>query len=226
MPTVILLRHGRTSANAQGVLAGQARGVHLDDAGRAQAEAAGARLAQVHLSAIVTSPLERTRQTAQAVAKAHDKAIQVTSDKAFIECDYGDWSMKKLSSLAKKPLWQTVQLHPSGAVFPRGESMAAMQHRAVDGIRRWNAKVGERGVYLVVSHGDVIKSIIADALGMHLDNFQRISVDPASLTVISYTSLRPFVVTVNDNGGDLSYLRKRPGRRTSDAAVGGGAGRG
>lgn len=226
MPTVILLRHGRTTANATGVLAGDARGVLLDEVGKAQARAAGERLADVRLSAIVSSPLERTRATAAAVRNAHSKDLAVNTDRRFIECDYGDWTMKKLSVLAKKPLWQTVQLHPSAATFPNGESMAAMQHRAVAGIRSWNAKLGDRGVYLVVSHGDVIKSIIADALGMHLDNFQRISVDPGSLSVIAYSTLRPNVITVNDATDGLAFLRKRARKSTNDAVVGGGAGRG
>ena len=224
MPTVVLLRHGRTTANATGMLAGQIKGVQLDEHGLHQARAVGERLAQVPLRAIVTSPLERTRATAQAVATARRRPMALTNDADFIECDYGTWSGKKLSSLAAKPLWRQVQLHPSAVTFPNGESMVAMQHRAVSGIRAWNDAVGERGVYLVVTHGDVIKSILADALGMHLDNFQRINVDPGSISVISYTELRPFVVKVNDTGEDVSYLRPKKRTRSSDAVVGGGRG--
>ena len=224
MPTVILLRHGRTTANAGGVLAGHAAGIALDDVGEAQARAVGERLSGVRLSGIVTSPLERTKQTARIVAGQRRRKIPIRMDRSFIECDYGDWTMKKLSTLAKKPLWSVVQTHPSSATFPNGESMAAMQHRAVAGIRRLNAELGDRAIYVVVSHGDVIKSIIADALGMHLDNFQRISVDPCSLSVISYTPHRPFVVKVNDTGEDLSYLTPRTKKQGSDAVVGGGSG--
>ncbi len=224
MPTVVLLRHGRTTANATGILAGQLKGVRLDDAGIAQAKSVGERLAGVPFKAIVTSPLERTRATAKAVLEAQRRSVAITNDADFIECDYGSWSGKKLSALSTKPLWRTVQLHPSAVTFPRGESMTAMQHRAVSGIRAWNETVGERGVYLVVSHGDVIKSILADALGMHLDNFQRINVDPGSISVISYTALRPFVVKVNDTGEDVSYLMPAKRARSSDAVVGGGRG--
>lgn len=224
MPTVVLLRHGRTTANATGILAGQLRGVALDEHGQAQAIAVGERLSTVSLAAIITSPLERTRATARAVAQFQPRMRTLTNDRAFIECDYGDWSGKKLSALASKPLWTTVQQHPSAAVFPNGESMSQMQHRAVSGIRHWNASLGEKAVYLVVSHGDVIKAILADALGMHLDNFQRINVDPGSLSVVQYTTLRPFVVKVNDTGSDVSYLMPARRRRSSDAPVGGGRG--
>ena len=127
-------------------------------------------------------------------------------------------------------MWKVVQAHPSAAVFPgdQGESMAHMQHRAVSAIRDWNERLGPEAIYAVVSHGDVIKAILADALGMHLDQFQRIRVDPCSVSVVDYTPLRPFVGRTNDTGGSLDGLVRRPGRkrrrRTSDAAVGGGAG--
>jgi broad specificity phosphatase PhoE len=85
-------------------------------------------------------------------------------------------------------------------------------------------------VYGVVSHGDVIKAVLADALGMHFDQFQRLVVDPSSVSIVTYTPLRPFVVRVNDMGSDLGFLvpRKKRSRRArsaaSDAVVGGGAG--
>ncbi len=129
-------------------------------------------------------------------------------------------------------MWKVVQSHPSAAAFPgaSGESMAQMQHRAVSAVREWNATLGDLAVYAVVSHGDVIKACLADALGMHLDLFQRISVDPCSVSVVSYTPTRPFVLRTNDTGGDLSWLAAPPKRRrgrkaASDAEVGGGAGR-
>jgi probable phosphomutase (TIGR03848 family) len=138
-----------------------------------------------------------------------------------------------LKTLTKEALWKTVQQHPSAARFPEGESMTAMSSRAVGAIRRWDATVetehGPHAVWVAVSHGDVIKAILADALGLHLDAFQRIVVDPASLSVVRYTPGRPFVVTMNTSAGDLSHLRppQRKGRSrkvSSDAAVGGGAG--
>ena len=229
MATVILLRHGRTAANASGTLAGT-RPVPLDDTGQLQAKAAGERLAGLPLAAVVTSPLPRCQET---LALALPE-VTPQVDARLVECGYGEWEGQPLGKLAKDPLWKVVQQHPSAAVFPGGESMAAMSARAVAAVRDWDARVtaehGTGALWLACSHGDVIKAILADALGVHLDAFQRIVVDPASVTVISYTPLRPFVVRVNDTGTALSSLvpkgkpRRRRSDRDSDAAVGGGAG--
>lgn len=230
MATVILLRHGRTTANAGGTLAGH-QPVELDDTGRAQARAVGVRLAAAGVvpRIVLSSPLIRCRQTVDEALPG----VAVTDEARLIECDYGDWSGQPLQTLVKNPLWPIVQQHPSAAAFPGGESMAGVSSRAVAGIREWDARAtaeyGPDAIVFACSHGDVIKSIVADALGMHLDLFQRVTVDPASLTVIRYTPVRPFLIRLNDIGGDLSGLRppkrKRRSRRvTSDAAVGGGAG--
>lgn len=230
MSTVILVRHGRTKANADGILAGWSPGVFLDEAGEAQAVAVAERLAPVPLAALIASPLDRTQQTADAIAVAQRADLPRHTDDRIGECRYGDWTGRALGELAKDPMWAVVQSHPSAAVFPgpEGESMREMQHRAVAGIRDWNGRLGDDAVYAVVSHGDVIKAVLADALGMHLDQFQRITVDPCSVSVIRYTPHRPFVLRTNDVGGDLSALAANPGRkrrrRSSDAAVGGGAG--
>lgn len=229
MPTVMLVRHGRTDANASGTLAGDTPGVRLDATGRAQASALAERLAPVPLAVVVTSPLERCRETAEAILSGRaDPAISV--DERLTECRYGEWTGRPLTELSRTKLWRRVQAHPSATVFPGGESMRAMQARAVDAVREHDSRISEQGgdsaVWAAVSHGDVIKSIVADALGLHLDLFQRIVIDPGSVTVISYTDLRPFVVRLNDTGGDLSGFRpkRRRRRRSSDAAVGGGAG--
>jgi probable phosphomutase (TIGR03848 family) len=227
--TVILLRHGRTTANAGGVLAGWTPGVQLDESGAAQVQAVGERLAKVPLAAIVSSPLERCRQTADAVAAGRE--LEVQTDDRLGEARYGDWTGRTIKELVKEPLWKVVQQHPSAAVFPgpEGEGLAQTQARAVAAVREWNAKLGPEAVWLACSHGDVIKAILADALGLHLDQFQRIVVDPASVSVVTYTETRPFVVRVNDTGGDVSGLipprrKKRRGKASSDAVVGGGAG--
>jgi probable phosphomutase (TIGR03848 family) len=232
MATVVLVRHGRTSANASGTLAGRTPGVRLDDTGTAQAERAGARLAAVPLAAIVSSPLERCRQTARLIARAHPAAPRVSSDRGLTECDYGEWQGRPLKELAKEKLWKVVQGQPSAAVFPGGESMATMQARVVDAVRRHDAAVeaehGPHAVWVAVSHGDLIKAVLADALGMHLDLFQRIQVDPASISVVRYTEARPYVLATNSHEGDLGWLAPAPARRrtrrSTDAAVGGGAG--
>jgi probable phosphomutase (TIGR03848 family) len=234
MATVILLRHGRTSANASGTLAGRSPGVHLDDVGVTQVERAAERLAVVPLAELVSSPLDRCLETAKAVAARQAARPRVHRDKSLTECDYGEWQGRKLRDLARLALWRTVQTNPSAATFPGGESLPEMQARAVSAVRRRDDAVtaahGADAVWLAVSHGDVIKSVIADALGMHLDLFQRIQVAPAAISVIRYTEARPYVLASNTHEGDLAWLAPKPGRkrgrRKADpgAAVGGGAG--
>ncbi|MET9094942.1 histidine phosphatase family protein [Streptomyces cyaneofuscatus] len=238
MPTLILVRHGRSTANTAGVLAGRTPGVLLDERGTEQAAALPARLSALALAAAVTSPLERCRQTLQPLVDARP-GLPVHTEERISECDYGDWSGRKLAELSDEPLMSVVQQHPSAAAFPGGESMRAMQARAVDAVRDWNDRIeaehGEDATYVMCSHGDIIKSLVADALGMHLDLFQRIHVDPCSVTAIRYTRLRPFLLRVGDTG-DLTPLAPREqavgadavpsgaGDATSDAAVGGGGG--
>jgi probable phosphomutase (TIGR03848 family) len=226
MATLILVRHGRTTANASGVLAGRTAGVRLDSLGRKQAARAGDRLAAVPLVGIVTSPLERCRQTTRAIVERQAGDAAVVTERGITECDYGQWQGRKISELAKEDLWSVVQSQPSAAVFPDGESLPTMQARAVAAIRRhdaaFEAEHGPGAVWAAVSHGDIIKSILADALGMHLDLFQRIHVNPASISIIRYGSSRPDVVATNTDAGDLSWLAAKP---AEDAAtVGGGAG--
>ncbi len=232
MTTLFLLRHGQSSANSGGILAGRTPGVHLNETGHKQAARAAESLANVTLDAMVSSPLERCQETIGYVAAGRRRKVR--TDDNLIECGYGSWTGKSIGTLAKEPLWQVVQAHPSAVQFPGrgGESMLGMSQRAVAAVRHWNAKVGDNGVWLACSHGDVIKAIIADALGLHLDQFQRINVDPASITVIRYTPLRPFVMQLNATDTPMegfvppapkSGQRKKP---SSDAVVGGGAGRG
>lgn len=230
MATVILVRHGRTTANASGVLAGRTAGVKLDHLGRDQAKRAGERLAPVPLAAIVSSPLERCRQTSRAIVLEQQDAPTVSIDKGIVECDYGDWQGGKLSELGKEDLWKVVQSQPSAVTFPGGESLPVMQARSVAAIRRHDAAIeaehGPKAVWVAVSHGDIIKSILADALGMHLDLFQRIHVDPASISIIRYAAGRPTVLASNTHAGELSWLTPSPDDTAADddAPVGGGAG--
>jgi probable phosphomutase (TIGR03848 family) len=230
---VLIVRHGLTASTGT-ALTGWTPGISLDDRGRAQAAAVGARLAGLSVDAIISSPLDRCVQTAQAIAAARPgPAPEVQIDDRVGECHYGDWTGQPLRKLAKDPLWRVVQAHPSAVRFPgpAGESMVDMQSRAVTALRDWNQRLGPDAVYVVCSHGDVIKSILTDSLGMHLDMCQRIQVDPCSLSVIRFTPLRPFVLRMNDTGGDVSSLKrpdkKVPGasaRHVADAQVGGGAG--
>jgi probable phosphomutase (TIGR03848 family) len=200
--------------------------VHLDDVGREQAARTGERIAAVPLVALVTSPLERCRETAQAITDRQAVTPTVLVDERVTECDYGTWQGRPLRELATEPLWVTVQGQPSAVVFPGGESLAGMQARGVAAVRERDAAItaehGPGAVWAVVTHGDLIKALLADALGMHLDLFQRIGPDPASVSIVRYGPRQPDVVAMNTTGGDLSWLRTAaPG---GDAPVGGGAG--
>lgn len=227
MSTVLLVRHGLTPLTGP-VLAGHTPGVHLDERGRAQADALAARLRPVPLAAIVTSPLERCIQTAAVVAAGRDGVAPVV-DERLVEVRYGDWTGRALKDLARDPLWKVVQQRPSAAVFPgpAGEGLADVQARAVAAVRAWDARIGPDATWLACSHGDVIKAVLADALGLHLDLFQRIVVETCSVSVVRYTATRPYVFRVNDTGGDLARLlpparRRRRRARSSDAKIGGG----
>jgi probable phosphomutase (TIGR03848 family) len=215
--TVVLVRHGRSTANTAGILAGRTPGVNLDDYGLGQAAAISDRLAGTRFDRLISSPLERCRQTLAPFSASSGLPVEI--DDRFAEVDYGDWAGRELKDLGAEPLWRTVQQHPSAAVFPGGEGLAAVSARAAAAIRdiRGSAEhhqtqanqTQQNQTVLVCSHGDVIKSILADALGMHLDAFQRIVVAPASISVIRYTPLRPFVERVNDTG-DLGSISPYP----------------
>jgi probable phosphomutase (TIGR03848 family) len=204
--------------------------VALDEQGQAQADALVQRLAQLPLAAVVCSPLQRCRDTVAPLAQARE--LEVTVDGGFIEVDYGEWTGRELRTLGKDPLWKVVQTHPSGAVFPGGEALAAMQARAVAAVREWDTKLaaehGPQVLWLTCTHGDLIKAILADALGMHLDGFQRIVANPGSVSAVTYTETRPFVQRINDCADDLRSLvapkRRRRRRSSSDATPGGPTG--
>jgi probable phosphomutase (TIGR03848 family) len=197
-PTLILLvRHGQTPTTGI-TLPGRAKGLHLAETGQAQAAAVAERLDAVkNIDAIYSSPLERTRETALPLAKRRAQTIRI--EKGLIECDFGDWTGGALKDLAKKPEWATVQRYPSGFRFPNGESFVEMQTRIVSTL----AVLRDRhpgGTVVAVSHADPIKAAVADALGTHLDLFQRITISTCSVTAIAYGPLGPHVLTVNDTG--------------------------
>ncbi|HKN52704.1 MAG TPA: histidine phosphatase family protein [Amycolatopsis sp.] len=232
MSTVILLRHGKSTANGSGILAGRTPNVSLDDSGRGQAEKLVERLEGVPLAEVVTSPMLRCEQTVTPLANA--RGLAKVAEPGLSEVDYGEWTGRELKTLAKEPLWRVVQAHASAAVFPGGEGLAQMQARSVAAVRAHDRRIaaahGDHAVWLLCSHGDVIKAILADALGQHLDAFQRIVVDPASISVVRYTEIRPFVLRVNDLGGDLAGIvppEPKPDEKeqgSGDAAVGGTTG--
>jgi probable phosphomutase (TIGR03848 family) len=228
MPTLLLVRHGRSTANSSGILAGWSPGVSLDQHGEQQAKALAERLAGLPLATVVSSPLDRCRQTLAPLLAARP-GVALRLDERLGECRYGDWTGRPIAELVKEPLWTTVQTQPSAAIFPgpEGESMREMSHRAVESVREWNAEVesehGPGAVWLACSHGDVIKALVADALGLHLDLFQRISIEPASVTAIRYTPVRPYLLRVGDTG-ELSGLAPHPEPVGDDAVIGGATG--
>jgi len=231
MSTVLLVRHGLTAMTGP-VLAGHTPGLHLDDRGRKQAAALAARVGVLPLRAIVTSPLERCVDTADEIARVQaeqGRGPERFVDERIVECRYGDWTGKPIKDLAKDPMWKVVQSQPSAARFPGGESLQEVSARAIEAVRDWDARLGEDAIWVACSHGDVIKAILADALGLHLDQFQRIVVDPCSVSVVRYTATRPYVLRSNDVGSPLDPFvppKRRSRRRSSDATVGGGAGGG
>jgi len=200
---VVLVRHGQTATTGQ-LLPGRAPDLHLADAGRAQADKAAQRLgAMGGIAAVYASPLERTRETAAPIGKAVGQRVR--TNRGLLECEFGDWTGRKLADLNKLPEWKTVQGAPSTFRFPGGESFTEMQTRICSEIDRLVAKhPGERIV--CVSHADPIKAAVAQAQGVHLDLFQRIVISPCSITPILYGAGAPIVLAVNSTGDDLSTL--------------------
>ena len=215
MGIAILLRHGHSSANADGVLSGRLPGVRLTATGQSQAESLAPAFVDLEVRSVWVSPLERTVQTAQLALGG--RALH--DEPGIIECDYGDWSGRSLKDLAEEPLWKTVQERPSDVRFPNGESLTEMARRAVTTVEH---RAADDGVHVFVSHGDIIKSLVNHAAGAPFDAFQRIVVDPCSISVVVYGDA-PRVLAVNvPVSGAAAVLR---GLAHSDrGTVGGGGG--
>ncbi len=202
--TVLLVRHGLTPTTGK-VLPGRAKGLHLADEGRRQAEIAAERIAELgNVDAVYSSPLERAKETAAPISKA--LGLKTRIDRGLFECDFGDWTGKELSKLNKLPEWQTVQRAPSTFRFPNGESFTEMQTRMVSTLDRLRlAHPG--GTIVCVSHADTIKAAVAHALGTHIDLFQRIVISPASVSALTWHAGGPIVLTVNSTGRPLTELK-------------------
>lgn len=223
MTEILLIRHARSSANASGVLAGRAKGVHLDNQGKEQSKRLALALTNVPLTRLISSPLERCMETARFIAAAHPK-LSIEKDSDLMEMDYGSWSGQKLSVLAKRKEWKSIQVTPSLVRFPQGESFMEMNARvnqAITNIFTEHSKSKSRNIVAVFTHGDVIKAIIAHSLGLHLDAFQKIVVDPASVSVVRHEGDARFVISQNVRADGLEGLL---GIRKSAATVGGGDG--
>ncbi|MBW4077487.1 MAG: MSMEG_4193 family putative phosphomutase [Acidobacteria bacterium] len=196
--TILLVRHGATATTGT-ILPGRARGLHLGDKGHAQAEHVAERLAQLSRtpSALYVSPLERTRETARPIANA--LGLRAVTDKGLLECDFGDWTGKKLAQLRRKPEWHAVQHSPSTFRFPEGESFSEMQVRMWGTLERL-AKLHRNKTIVVVSHADPIKAAVTHAQGVPLDLFQRTVISPCSVSAIVLTNAAPVVLCVNNTG--------------------------
>ena len=223
---VVLIRHAHSEANAKGLLSGRISGVHLSPTGIAQADELARRLGKVTISALRISPLERCVETItpwwETVGQNHNRRISMVNDNNLVEVDYGKWSGKKLSLLSTNKLWKTVQNNPSAMYFPAGEGLAQMQERAMRVVHEV-AALKTKGAAIFVSHGDVIKAIVASALGMHLDDFQRIVIDPASISVIDFSGSKPRLLLLNDSRADLESFLNAPLRKRN--LLGGGSGK-
>ena len=200
---VLLVRHGQTGTTGQ-VLPGRAKGLHLAEKGLQQAQAAADRIGRLErVDAVYASPLERTKETAKPIGAAVGHKVQLA--KGLLECDFGEWTGRKLSDLRKLPEWSTVQHQPSGFRFPGGESFLEMQTRIWAELERLVA-AHPGGTVVAVSHADPIKAAVAMATGVHLDLFQRIVISPCSVTPLLFTAGGPVVLAVNSTGDDLRTL--------------------
>ena len=223
---LVLIRHAHSQSNASGVLSGRLPNIHLSEKGIKQSQQLSERLGNFAVAQLRVSPMERCFETISPwlndVVLKNSPDFEPIIDPSLNEVDYGDWSGKKLITLARKKEWRTVQESPSRMYFPGGEGIAGMQSRAMSVVHEL-AKLPDSKTAVIVSHGDVIKSIVASALGTHLDEFQRIFIDPASVSVLDYSGVKPRVLLLNDTRAVVTDLLQAPKR--SRNLLGGGAGK-
>lgn len=225
MASIILVRHSRSTANTAGVLAGQAPGIALDEVGFTQAQGLVSRIGEIEIKRIISSPLQRCLETITPWHTAHGKSI-IEIDRNFIESDYGSWTGQKLSELSKEPLWKEVQKKPSKVTFPAGESFKAMFDRVSKGLDQIIDSLNDDDNVIIVSHGDIIKLAIAKILDLPIDNFQKLVIDPASISIVKVEkqeeSRRTALISMNESGTPLSKLLENK----ELAGLGGGKGDG
>ena len=216
---IYLLRHGHSTANAKSILAGRDFNVRLTPDGEIQAKAAAEYLSRIEFAGIFSSPLPRCLDTVKPILLSKS-APKIEKLPGVIEMEYGDWSGKKLLILSRNKLWRTIQERPSMVRFPNGESFVEMQNRALESVR--NMAIPGKNI-LICSHGDVIKAIVAGFAGAHLDQLQRFTIDPASISIISIMGDQTRVISVNQT----SHLSQSVplNRRSSKFNLGGGSGR-
>ena len=212
---IYLIRHGHSTANLKNVWAGRVGSVHLSPKGVDQVEKLALRLSGIEFSRFVSSPLDRCLETIGPVAASRAKSV-IEKNEEFLEMDYGSWSGKKLALLSRKSLWKSIQGSPSTVRFPEGESFSEMSTRVNEGLFAL-AQPGKR--IAICTHGDVIKVLLSNILGMHLDTFQRINVDPASISIVQIGTSGNRVLLLNDT----SHLAAGKSA-TAKAVLGGGSG--
>ena len=225
MTRILLIRHAHSVANQRGILAGRTDGVVLTDEGMSQSEGLAKRLAGSKISKIHISPLERCHLTMAPLVKSipSKDRPKIVVNEDLSEVDYGKWTGKKLSALYREKLWKVVQNRPSAMYFPAGEGLAHVQVR---GMRALHSAAAEGGLQVLVSHGDVIKSIVAGVLGAHLDNFQKIVIDPASVTVLDFDGTDFRVLTLNNTSTPIAdFAKTSDKKRPVKALLGGGSGK-
>lgn len=226
MVIIVLVRHGESTANVGGVLAGRTPGVVLTEAGRTQARGLGGVFPCREVTELRYSPLERCVQTTGELLEGIT-AARITEAPEFLEVDYGRWSGRTIPELAKLPEWEIVQQRPSEVAFPGGERLAEAAARAVAGVRAFVADLQDSGaeapVGVVVAHGDIIKAVLADALGMPLDDFQRIAVAPGSFSQIVYPSPDPGTGAPTVTAMSVTAPTARGARTGEAGTLGGGA---
>lgn len=166
----------------------------------------GEHFAGLEVGAVYASPLERARETAAPIAKATDH--RVVLERGLVECDFGEWTGAELNKLRRLPEWKTVQRYPSGFRFPGGESFQELQGRLQATVASLCERHPGQGV-VAVSHADCIKAVVALALGVPLDLFQRIVISPCSTTVIAYGAEGPAVLSVNSYGRPAGFKALR-----------------
>lgn len=182
MTTIFFLRHAESLANELGVLAGRTPGIRLSERGSKQAKGLVKQLSNYKFDVIISSPLERCIQTIEPFRKKANITILEMED--FLEMDYGNWSGKELKALAQKKEWQIIQNYPERFTFAKGESFKNAAKRVKNALDSIEKQFKDQNV-LIVSHGDIIKIAITVLLGLQLKHFQKITIDPASLTAFN-----------------------------------------
>ena len=221
---VVLIRHAHSEANAKAILSGRLPNNNLSEKGKLQSEELSGRLGSFKINQIRVSPMPRCSQTITPWLQTlpHKFQEKLCVDENLNEVDYGSWSGKKLAILSRNKLWATVQNNPSAMYFPGGEGIAQMQTRAMSSIHE-AVRSKNKGAIVIVSHGDVLKAILASALGMHLDNFQRLVIDPASVSILDFANSVPKLLLINDTHSKLHGTLKS--KSTIGNTLGGGSGR-